>query len=137
MSEVYFIRPKGERGPVKIGCGRSARDRIQYHRCKLPFDIEVCATLDGGYDLERRFHALFQSDHIGGEWFKWSADLEQVISSVADGSLAVEALPEPKVLRARRGSKPLPPYLATTHADGVTTYVKLRAVELPYLASAA
>lgn len=51
---VYFIRPVGMDGPVKIGGSGVPKNRLNNLMTWSPFPLEVAATDDGGYPLERR-----------------------------------------------------------------------------------
>lgn len=107
MSEVYFIRPVGQKGPVKIGCTTLLRDRLAGLNMWSPLLLEVAAITPGAYDLERRFHALFLASRDRGEWFHWSQELEDVIAGVAAGTFDFASLPEPKFLPQPRGTRRL------------------------------
>jgi hypothetical protein len=90
---VYFIRPIGMQGPVKIGCSQSPDQR----RCTLaawsPFPLEVVAEIAGGERLERSFHALFAEQHERREWFRWSPELQAVMDAINAGTFDVATLP--------------------------------------------
>ena len=92
---VYFIRPIGMAGPIKIGCSCSPDNRRKSLELWSPFPLEIIAEIDGGPKLERRFHAMFRADHKSHEWFHWSARLDGVIAEVRAGTFDIETLPEP------------------------------------------
>jgi hypothetical protein len=98
---VYFIRPVGLRGPIKIGHSRSPECRRDALAAWSPFALELVATMAGGEDLERRFHALFEAQHARSEWFEWSEELQAVIDQVAAGTFDTSTLPDPVCLHAR------------------------------------
>jgi hypothetical protein len=93
MRTVYFIRPVGMAGPVKIGCSRYIEDRRDTLACWSPFALEIAASLPGTMNLERQFHARFAADHQRQEWFRWSPELQSVIDAVAAGTFDTSTLP--------------------------------------------
>jgi hypothetical protein len=133
--QVYFIRAIDvPQGPVKIGCSGSVRWRLGgLQRCS-PYNLEVAATIPGGHDLERRFHALFRDSYLRREWFSWTPELEEVIDEIRDGTFDVETLPD-GVNLTRKGRKyhVKPPYLRTLYDDGTRSITKLRVVQIPAL----
>lgn len=99
---VYFIKPIGMDGPVKIGCSVSPDSRRKTLETWSPFPLEVAAEIEGGYELERRFHGKFIQDHSHREWFKASVELTATIAEIRNGTFSIEALPEPIQLPTRR-----------------------------------
>lgn len=95
MKRVYFIRPIGMDGPVKIGCSRTPEGRRANIAPWSPFPLEVVAEIEGDFELERRFHAKFVSDHSHSEWFRWSAELQATIDAIRGGSFDTASLPDP------------------------------------------
>lgn len=83
---VYFMRPVGQAGPVKIGCSGSPKHRLLQLAEWSPFPLEIVAEMPGDYRLEARLHAHFGADYSHHEWFAWSADLEGVMQAVAAGT---------------------------------------------------
>tara|TARA_Y100001951_G_scaffold105173_2_gene120410 strand:- start:1078 stop:1578 length:501 start_codon:yes stop_codon:yes gene_type:complete len=109
MKRVYFIKPIGMDGPIKIGCSKSPTGRLEGLRTWCPLPLELLASIEGGPAIERRFHAMFLDDHEGHEWFRASARLTKVIASVAAGTFDIETLPAPVMLRRKRGKAKNPP----------------------------
>lgn len=97
---VYFMRPVGARGPVKIGCSTAPDDRLKLYMSWSPVDLEVAATVPGGYPLEWAFHHRFVHVHARHEWFNADDDLDAVIEAIRAGTFDVDTLPEPKRLRS-------------------------------------
>lgn len=95
---VYFIKPIGMDGPIKIGCSVSPDNRRASLQYWSPFPLEVIAEIDGDYQLERRFHARFEHLFISHEWFRPAPELVETIEAVASGSFDIASLPTPKVL---------------------------------------
>ncbi|MGK2908773.1 MAG: GIY-YIG nuclease family protein [Sphingobium sp.] len=92
---VYFIRAVGEIGPVKIGYSTDPKSRAASFAVSQAYDYEVVAQMPGDFRTERRFHAMFQADHMRREWFKWSPRLQTVIDQVKAGQFYTANLPDP------------------------------------------
>lgn len=84
-TSVYFIRPIGMKGPVKIGCSYSPEDRMGTLMTWSPFPLEVAASLPGDGRLERRVHGKFAHLHSHREWFREGDDLTAFVAAVASG----------------------------------------------------
>ena len=98
MSVVYFIKPVGMAGPIKIGCTTLIRDRMHSLQAWSPVHLELIAELPGSYETERRLHAMFLSTRQRGEWFTWSPELQAVIDQIAAGEFDAQSLPGPVFL---------------------------------------
>lgn len=96
---VYFMRPVGMQGPVKIGCSHVTEARRLVLSKWSPFKLEIIAKLPGQFDLERRLHNKFRRQHSHCEWFEWSPELQAVIEAINDGTFDVDTLPEARGLR--------------------------------------
>lgn len=83
---VYFIRPIGQRGPVKIGCANFPLKRLDDLMAWSPFPLEVVATVDGDLSLERRLHGIFAASHTHKEWFAPSVELDSLIGELKRGT---------------------------------------------------
>lgn len=71
---VYVINVEG--GMTKIGRSRHgalsrARDIQTYHWNR----VNICAEFDGGEREEMEMHRAFESQHVSGEWFDFSAGM--------------------------------------------------------------
>lgn len=97
---VYFIRPVGMQGPIKIGCSVSPDGRRRTLETWAPFALEIIAEISGGATLEGRFHAAFEEDHQRREWFTWSERMQATVEAINSGSFDINVLPEPKRLTA-------------------------------------
>lgn len=95
MRRVYFIKPIGMDGPVKIGCSHSPDGRLSTLNTWSPFALEIVAEIDGDERLERRFHGLFKEQHQRREWFAWTPELQRVIDEVRAGTFDTTTLPPP------------------------------------------
>lgn len=96
---VYFIRPAGERGPVKIGCSVNPEKRLAQIQVEHDSRLEIVATAPGSLNDERRVQSLFWHDHIRREWFNWSTYLQLLIDAAARGDADWETLPPTRVRR--------------------------------------
>jgi hypothetical protein len=95
---VYFIKPVGMPGPIKIGCSLSPDNRRETLETWCPVPLEVVAEIDGGFALERRFHTVFADSYIKHEWFVWTPELADLIEQIKAGAFDVDTLPAPAKL---------------------------------------
>lgn len=102
MSVVYFIKPIGMEGPVKIGCSYSPDGRRETLEYWSPFALEIVAEIEGDFELERRFHAQFIDNYLRHEWFGWSRPLQATIDAIRNGSFDIAALPAAETLPRRK-----------------------------------
>jgi len=93
---VYFLRPVGADGPVKIGHSQRPLVRLQTFASWSPVELELAATTPGPRTLEARFHAMFWDDHLHGEWFAASPRLTSLIADIAGGRFDPSAVPSQK-----------------------------------------
>ncbi len=112
MTRVYFIKPIGMDGPIKIGTSISPDGRRKTLAKWCPFPLEIVAELDGGVKLEGSFHNLFAELHIGHEWFRAAPELVATVEKIAAGTFDIDSLPEPSSLakRYRRAYYDTPEY---------------------------
>lgn len=80
---IYFIRPVGEKGPVKIGCSVDPVKRLAAFQAGCPIHLELIATMESVPSLERALQHKFAADHQHGEWFAWSPRLAALIDQHA------------------------------------------------------
>lgn len=106
MKRVYFIKPIGMDGPIKIGCSQSPTTRRKTLETWSPFALEIIAEIDGDFDTEKRFHALFESTHQRREWFNPSSEMALVIKQINDGEFDISTLPLPKNICTRSHGLP-------------------------------
>ncbi len=97
---IYFIRPVGMIGPIKIGCSTSVGDRLESLTVWSPFKLEVLYTEPGDYRLEQRIHAAFADYHSHREWFHPGERLLKSIGKLISGQKIADAID----LEDRRGS---------------------------------
>lgn len=127
---IYFIRPVGCPGHVKIGCSIHPETRRRQLQTEAGRPLEIIAQIAGSLDDERRIHSLFWHDHIRREWFNLSPILQLLIDAVRRGDADISALPEARVRRMpwRRGPKPRRMNHSSRHPDA-------RAGQLPPMAA--
>ncbi len=82
---VYFIRPVGMDGPVKIGFSTDPERRRRELERSSPYKLEVAAKIAGDRLLEIRIHHYLRSSRLRGEWFEATEGLSSMITSVANG----------------------------------------------------
>lgn len=92
-ASVYFIKPIGHDGPIKIGRAVDAHKRLRGLDLISPFPLELLATIKGNDDLEGRFHRQFLHLHTSGEWFQADRQLTETIAAIADGTFDTNSLP--------------------------------------------
>lgn len=96
MKQVYFIRPVGMSGPIKIGCSEGPLGRLHQHSRGSPVELELITSMEGDGAVERSIHAMFMRDHLRNEWFAWSPKLQALIESVQAGTFDRSSLPAPR-----------------------------------------
>lgn len=111
---VYFIKPVGADGPVKIGCSGVPARRLEGLAVWSPVPLEVVAVVPGDYALERALHGHFAHLHSHREWFNASAELTAAIAKIAAGVPVQEAVDLSKssgsIRKPRKGARPVPAY---------------------------
>lgn len=98
MTRIYFAKPIGMQGPVKIGMTQRIEERLTSLNALAAFPLELVATMPGDRHLEARLHHKFIDDRSHGEWFRWSPELQAVMDAIQDGSFAESDLPPPLYL---------------------------------------
>lgn len=90
---IYFIRPVGMDGPVKIGTTIRIAFRLADLNAMSPVKLELLALIPGDHLLERRFHAYFADTHSHSEWFKWSPKMDETVAAILAGDFGFDSLP--------------------------------------------
>lgn len=93
---VYFFRPRGMAGPIKIGCSTRPHQRIENFALWSPIPLELIGHVPGSMKDERYIQNCFAHLHLHHEWFDGKPDL----------LLAVENILEKGVQYARDHLKP-------------------------------
>lgn len=102
MKRVYFIKPIGMDGPIKIGFSIMPTKRRDNLAAWSPFALEIVAEIDGDRLLEWRFHAKFFESHQRNEWFAATPELLADIKAINAGTFDIDALPPPRCLYERK-----------------------------------
>ncbi|MCO5129765.1 MAG: GIY-YIG nuclease family protein [Xanthobacteraceae bacterium] len=84
-SYIYFIKPEGMTGPIKIGCSSVPLGRLSNLSTWSPFALEIVATVEGGQQLERNIHECFADLHSHREWFHAGPRLIEAIGKIKSG----------------------------------------------------
>jgi hypothetical protein len=99
---VYFIRPVGQEGPVKVGCSGVPENRLLALATWSPYPLEIVARYPGTLETERRFHALFADSYSHREWFHATPLISAVIHQINEGSFDPARLPVAQTLGRER-----------------------------------
>ena len=89
---VYFLRPEGRLGPVKIGCSRYPASRLRALMAWSPYPLELAVEVPGERRDEKCLHSMFVADHTHGEWFRASGRLTTLIEKLSAGAPLAEML---------------------------------------------
>lgn len=106
---IYFARPVGMDGPIKIGCSAKPISRLKVLASWSPFELEFIGTAPGSFDDEAFLHKRFSDLHTKREWFMSSPLLRATIEAILAGKSVREAcagLPEKMPLRNQK--RPIP-----------------------------
>ncbi len=92
MSEkrIYFLRPIGQIGPIKIGCSIDPELRLETYLAWSPIRLELIVACTGGHGEERRIHGMFCDDWMHHEWFSASRRLLDFVQFVQDNGCLPE-----------------------------------------------
>jgi|GEM_PF-2073692 len=68
---IYFLKPKNEEGPVKIGRARNIKQRISQLQTSLPYDLKLIGYIGTSnyIKLEKEIHKIHKNKNIKREWF--------------------------------------------------------------------
>lgn len=66
---VYFVRPIGNVGPIKIGCTNNVERRLEQVEAWSPARLEVIVAIPGSPAIEHYLHTRFAEYRLHGEWF--------------------------------------------------------------------
>lgn len=91
-SFVYFIRPLGMLGPVKIGLAECPRRRLDGLAAWSPFPLEVIATVNGSFALEQAIHSVMHASHSHKEWFHPTPEILEMVKALEAGRPIEEAV---------------------------------------------
>lgn len=86
-SRVYFIKPVGMDGPIKIGCSILPEKRLQELTVWSPFPLEVIGSVLGQIADEQFLHRCFADCHSHREWFYSTPALRETITKILASSI--------------------------------------------------
>lgn len=92
MSFVYFIKPVGMDGPIKIGFTKSAEQRLTNLTRWSPFPLELLVAIPGGQKLEYAIHGRFAHAHQRNEWFTPTPEMLDAIAKLKAGVPVEQAI---------------------------------------------
>jgi len=81
---VYFVKPAGMPGPIKIGYAAHFGDRFRKLQAGSPIPLEAMRVVDGTAQTELALHRKFAAHRLHGEWFAPCADLLAFIAEPAE-----------------------------------------------------
>jgi T5orf172 domain len=96
---VYFIRPIGMDGPIKIGCSDTPAKRLATFAPWAPYPLELIGAVPGESNDENFLHRAFANVHSHREWFHSSPELRAAIKTIIESN-SVDAAR--KFLKAKR-----------------------------------
>lgn len=109
---LYFFKPIGQPGPIKIGCSRLPDNRLAECAAWSPIPLELIGTLPGTLEDEAFLHDCFIETRSHKEWFHFTPELDRAIK-VAIAAQGVEplrlTLQVKGNLRRLRNYRPRPP----------------------------
>lgn len=84
---IYFIKPVGMDGPIKIGCSATTDQRLCDLAMWSPFPLEVMGKTPGTLKDEGFLHRCFSEYHSHHEWFYFTPALGETIKKILASSL--------------------------------------------------
>lgn len=88
---VYFLRPVGEKGPIKIGYSDQPERRLKEMMMWSPLPLELIASVPGDRGLESLLHRSFSDAKTHWEWFRPIPELLEAIDRLVAGRPPHEA----------------------------------------------
>lgn len=89
---VYFARPIGMIGPIKIGHTIKPRERLPQIAAWSPFPLEFAYVEESPSSLEGRLHKCFADCHSHLEWFHPVPRLVDAIKELQSGKIIREVI---------------------------------------------
>lgn len=117
IGKIYFLRPIGVIGPIKIGFARVTEKRLSYYMSLSPFPLEKIAECEGSIHEERAVHNHFADCLSHAEWFHPIPRLLAAVAAIKAGAPLSEAID----LRDFRGSALSKKQLATRAKNGTAS----------------
>lgn len=82
---IYFMKPVGMDGPIKIGCSNWPSDRLKQIMVWSPVELELLHCFKADRSIERKLHRCFSDLHVRSEWFKADDRLVKFIADLVAG----------------------------------------------------
>lgn len=101
---VYFIKPVGLPGPIKIGFSAVPLSRLDALAAWSPMKLEIIVTIPGTYALELNIQDCLARSRSHKEWFFPTDEVLSVVEAVRLGTPIEQALDLSKRHRTRRRS---------------------------------
>lgn len=102
---VYFIRPVGMDGPIKIGCSGKPLKRLITFAAWSPFPLEIIGYVSGDFSDEAFLHRHFSDLHLRREWFMSSPVLRETIERILAGATIEDACRSLEIKKSIRNQK--------------------------------
>lgn len=99
---IYFIRPKGMPGPIKIGLSSKVDQRAEALSVWSPWPLEIIGTVPGTWADEQYLHSCFHDHRSHGEWFKETPELISAVAEVIAAGHVDRAKLHPQTDNPRR-----------------------------------
>jgi hypothetical protein len=81
---VYFMKPIGMDGPIKIGCSAAPPARLIALSVWSPYPLELIGSVPGTSRQENYLHRCFADVHSHREWFHSTPKLRAVIKRIVE-----------------------------------------------------
>lgn len=92
QKQVYFMRPVGMVGPIKIGCSKFLDQRLFNLASWSPYPLEIILSFPGSHKLEHNIHQCFADLHSHKEWFHPGKRLLDAIEAMKAGTPAEDVI---------------------------------------------
>ena len=109
MTQVYFLKPVGQIGPIKIGASKNPLIRLNAFRTWSPVRLELVAQSSALRTVESWLHRHFLDGWLHGEWFAWSEELQCLVDYIATNGTLPEWVSPPSTSKEWRDYHALHP----------------------------
>lgn len=79
---IYFVRPVGAPGPIKIGSSTTPKNRLNFLLNWSPVDLELVCAAPGIRGVERAIKLRFGDHYIRNEWYEPCAGIVAILEEV-------------------------------------------------------
>lgn len=107
-SFVYFLRPVGLPGPIKIGCSQTPEGRLETYMAWSPYPLEKIGQVPGNTKDEGYLHRCFWAQRSHAEWFHPSRELHAAIDRVLSEGRVPRDIVADELLQSKPGRKRTP-----------------------------